>query len=231
MRQMFFAIVALLLGFSFVANAQMKLKLQPEFSQEQNSTLGNHDIESNLKLDIPPEATSQVSNEFLKMWFVGVLADASFPLGDFGDAWSTGFSGHVMLGYMVARSILLNLSVGYVSFSEKELIAGQDKSFSWIPILVGLNYIFNQEQKFMPFIGLALGLYFWHSSYSFTVNNQTYDGSDNNSYFGIAPRVGAYYLVSAAVLLTFSAQYDLLFTEGDSTTSLAVLVGAMFALH
>ena len=223
MRQMFFAIVALLLGFSFVANAQMNLKLQPEFSQEQNSTLGNHDIESNLKLDIPPEATSQVSNEFLKMWFVGVLADASFPLGDFGDAWSTGFSGHAMLGYMVARSILLNLSVGYVSFSEKESISNLDISFSWIPVLVGFNYIFSPEQKFMPYIGLALGMYFLRSSYG--------DFTNTDSYFGVAPQLGAYYLASAAVLLTFSAQYNLLFTSGSSTTSLAVLVGAMFALY
>jgi len=220
---MFIAIIALLLGFSFAANAQMKLKLQPDFSQEQNSTLGNHDLESNLKLDVPAEVTSQVSSEFLKTWFVGLLADASFPLGDFGDSWSTGFSGHAMLGYMIARSVLLNLSVGYVSFSEKESISNLDISFSWIPVLVGLNYIFSPGQKFMPYVGLALGLYFLRSSFG--------DFSNTDTYFGVAPQVGAYYVASAAVLLTFSAQYNLLFTEGSSTTSLAVLVGAMFALN
>ncbi len=223
MRQMFIAIIVLLLGISTVANAQMKLQLQPEFSQEQYASIGNHELESNLKLEVPSTVTNPAGSEFLKMWFVGILADASFPLGDFGDAWSTGFSGHAMLAYMVARSILLNLSVGYVSFSEKESISNLDISFSWIPVLVGLNYIFSPGQKFMPYIGFALGMYFLRSSYG--------DLSNTDSYFGVAPQLGAYYLASTAILLTFSAQYNLLFTEGNSTTSLAVLVGLMFALH
>jgi hypothetical protein len=206
----------------------MKLSLSTDISGEQTATLGNHDLETNLKLELPPGVANPGGNEFLKMWFVGILADATFPMGDFGDFWSTGFSAHAMVGYMIARSILLNLSVGYISYSLKESFENQDESYSWIPVLFGLNYIFNPGQKFMPFIGLAIGLYIAHHSYS--ISNFG-DGSNTSSEFGMAPRLGAYFLVSAAVLLTLTAEYNLVFSSGNSTTAFSILFGAMFAMN
>jgi outer membrane protein W len=159
------------------------------------------------------------------------MADATFPMGDFGDGWSTGFSGHAMVGYMIAKSILLNFSAGYVSFSEKESVEGSDNSFSWVPLLLGVNYVFNPGQKFMPYVGFALGLYLASYSFSYTdIFGQTYSGDESDSNFGIAPRIGAYYLASAALLIALSAEYNVIFTEGSSTTSLGVLLGFMYAL-
>lgn len=222
MKKVLFITAVVLIGFTFFANAQMKLNLSTDISGEQPATLGNHNLETNLKLELPPEVTNPGGNEFLNMWFIGILVDATFPLGDFGDFWSTAFSAHGMVGYMIARSLLLNLSVGYVSFSLKESIEGQDISFSWIPILLGLNYVFNPGQNFRPFIGLALGIYLLRSSFN--------DESFTDEEFGITPRLGAYFLVSAAILLSLTAEYNLLFSEGSSTTALGVLFGAMFAL-
>jgi outer membrane protein W len=235
MKKVLFITAVVLIGFTFCANAQMMLNLSTDISGEQSATLGNHNLETNLKLELPPEVTNPGGNEFLNMWFIGILADATLPLGDFGESWSTGFSAHAMVGYMIARSILLNIAIGYTSFSEKESQEGYDNSFSWIPLLVGLNYVFNPGKKFMPFIGLALGLYFVSSSYSFTYTlfgePQTQSGDANSTEFGIAPRLGAYYLVSAALLLSLTAEYNLIFSEGSSTTALGILIGAMFALH
>ena len=162
---------------------------------------------------LPPEVTNPGGNEFLKMWFVGILADATLPFSDFGDLASTGFSAHAMFGYMIARSLLLNLSVGYITFSEKESIAGFDNSWSWIPVLLGLNYVFNPGRKFMPFIGLGVGLYLLRYSFSYSFLGQTNEGSGTDTEFGIAPRLGAYYLVSAAILLSLTAEYNLIFSE------------------
>jgi len=75
----------------------------------------------------------------------------------------------------------------------------------------------------MPFIGLGVGLYFARLS----VNNL----SSSDSEFGITPRLGAYFLVSAAILLTLTAEYNMIFTSGESTTALGIMFGAMFALR
>ncbi len=228
----------LLILFSFIVvsslsiNAQMRLSLSQELTGERPTSLMENNLESNLKLELPPEVTNPAGGELLKMWFVGLLADATIPTGDFGDFWSTGFSAHAMLGYMIARSLLLNVSVGYVTFSEKETIQGADFSFSWIPIFVGLNYVFNPGKKFMPFIGAALGLYLINSSSpTYTILGQTYGGDETSTEFGITPRLGAYFLVSAAILLSISAEYNMIFTSGSTTSAIGILAGAMFALH
>jgi len=165
------------------------------------------------------------------MWFIGLMADATLPFGDFGDAVSTGFSAHVMFGYMIARSLLLNLSVGYVTFSEKESYEGWDQSYSWIPVLLGLNYVFNPGKKFMPFIGFGVGLYLLRASFSGSFYGETFDETVTNEEFGIAPRLGAYYLVSAAILLSLTAEYNMIFTSESTTSALGILFGAMFALR
>jgi hypothetical protein len=231
MRRTLFILFSFLVVSSLSLNAQMKLNLSQELTGERPTSFMENNLESNLKLELPPEVTNPDGNEFIKMWFVGLMADATFPLGDFGEGWSTGFSAHAMLGYMIARSLLLNISVGYVTFTEKESIEGYDASFSWIPVLLGLNYIFNPGKKFMPFIGLGVGLYLLSSSVSGSIFGQTFDVSATNTEFGIAPRLGAYFLVSAAMLLTLNAEYNMIFTSGSTTSAFGILFGAMFALH
>jgi len=231
MRRILFILFSFIIVSSLSINAQMKLNLSQEITGDQPTSFVNNDLESNLKLELPPEVTNPGGNEFLKMWFVGIMADATLPMGDFGDAVSTGFSGHVMVGYMIARGLLLNLSGGYVTFSEKESIEGVDQSYSWIPVLLGLNYVFNPGKKFMPFIGFGVGLYLLRASISGSFYGETFDETVTNEEFGIAPRLGAYFLVSAAILLSISAEYNMIFTEGSSTNALGILFGAMFALR
>ncbi|NNG27063.1 MAG: hypothetical protein HKM87_06025 [Ignavibacteriaceae bacterium] len=231
MKRTLFILFSFIVVSSLSINAQMKLNLSQEITGEQPTSFMENNLESNLKLELPPEVTNPAGNEFLKMWFVGLLADATLPMGDFGDSWSTGFSAHAMVGYMIARSLLLNVSAGYVTFSEKESVEGVDQSYSWIPIFLGLNYVFNPGKKFMPYLGVALGMYFISYSITQTIFGQTYDFSGNDSEFGITPRLGAYFLVSAAILLSISAEYNMIFTSGSTTSAIGVLFGAMFALH
>ncbi len=120
----------------------MKLNLSQELTGERPTSFMENNLESNLKLELPPEVTNPAGGEFLKMWFVGLLADATIPTGDFGDAWSTGFSAHAMLGYMIARSLLLNVSAGYVTFSEKESVQGARSKFFLDSNIVGIKLCF-----------------------------------------------------------------------------------------
>jgi len=232
MKKVVYSLLAVLIV-SSLSVAQMKLQLPAEISGETSQSFLNQSLESNLQLQVPSDVLAPAGDEFLKMWFVGIMADATFPMGDFGDAWSTGFSGHAIIGYMVARSILLNLSAGYITFSEKESVEGADNSYSWIPILLGANYVFNPGQKFMPFVGLALGLYLisYSYSYTYTILGQTFteSGDASDTEFGVAPRIGAYYLASAALLITIMAQYDLIFTSGSTTSALGAMLGFMYA--
>jgi outer membrane protein W len=229
MKKVVFTFLAFLIVSSFNF-AQMKLQLPTEITGEISHTFLNHDLESNLKLELPSNV-AKPGNEFMKMWLVGIMADVTFPMGDLGDAWSTAFSGHAMIGYMVARSILINLSVGYVKFTEKESVEGADVSFSWIPLLLGANYIFNPGKKFMPFIGFALGLYFISTSVSISSFGETYDESATDTEFGIAPRAGALFLISAATMISVALEYNMIFTSGSTSSALGILVGAMFAFH
>ncbi len=231
MRRTLFILFSFLVVSSLSINAQMKLNLSQELTGERPTSFMDNNLESNLKLELPPEVTNPGGNEFLKMWFVGLLADVSFPIGDFGDFWGTGFSAHAMFGYMIARSLLLNVGVGYVTFSEKESVPNQEWCNTWIPVSLGLNYIFHPGRKFMPFIGLAAVIYFVTSKYTRTVLNETRESSNSDSEFGIRPRLGAYFLVSAAILLTFAAEYNMIFTSGSTTSAFGVLFGAMFAFH
>jgi len=228
MKKVLYISLIALVGFTFSANAGMKLKLRSDLSNENTATLGNHNIESNMQLKLPVELAPSGKMELIKgLFLIGLAFDVAFPLGELGDSWSTGFSAHAMLAYMITRSILLDLSVGYIRFGEKESIEGFDQSYSWIPILLGLNYIFNSGQNFRPFIGLALGYYLIRLSFTFNSDEQSF----NNEEFGIAPRIGAYFLVSAAILLALTVQYNYLFSEGESSTAaLGILFSIMFAL-
>ncbi|MBT8378878.1 MAG: hypothetical protein KJN64_06595 [Ignavibacteria bacterium] len=221
-------------SFSF---AKMQLQLPTEITGEKSKTFLNHDLESNLKLELPQHVTTP-GGEFMKMWLVGIMADISFPMGDFGDVASIGFSGHAMIGYMIARSLLINLTIGYQTYGAKEEQEGFDYSASWVPLLVGLNYVFNPGKKFMPFIGFAVGLYFF--STTITIPSVTIPGfgtvgggeeTGSSTEIGIAPRAGFYYMLAATTMLAITLQYDVIFSEGSSTSALAAMVGAMFAFH
>ena len=133
MRKTLYFALTIFLVCAVSLSAEMKLKLRSDLAMNNNASFGNHQLESNLKLELPTTITNPGGSDFLKMWLIGIMADVTFPTGDLGEGWSTGFSGHAMVGYMIAKSILVYLNAGYVTFSEKDAVEGSDNSFSWIP--------------------------------------------------------------------------------------------------
>lgn len=241
MKRTLCCIIIALIGVTFSANAGMKLKLRSDISKEQTATFGNHNLKSNMQLKLPAEFAPSGRMELIKgLFLIGLMLDVTFPLGDdFTSFAGTGFSGHAFVAYMVARSIMLTLSAGYIKFGDKdsELEGGsysQTWSHSQIPILLGLNYLFNMKGALRAYIGFALGLFILRDSYKYTFFNETDEQSESNSKFGIVPRIGLMYM-TAAIILSLEVTYSLIFHEAGSEGSsnlaqFGMLFGIMFAL-
>ncbi|MEP0860341.1 MAG: porin family protein [Ignavibacterium sp.] len=153
----------------------------------------------------------------------------SFPTGDFGDGAGTGFGATGTFTYSVSPMLDVTGSVGYIKWGTKESIPGYEVSFSDIPIQVGLRYAFGKGQ-FLPYGSAEVGLHMLSSSVKGTLFGFTVDQSDTETKFGIAPGVGFLYKFNPKTSLDVSAKYNMIFTEGSSTTHLSVSAGVAFAL-
>jgi hypothetical protein len=248
MKKVLYITIIALIGVTFSANAGMKLKLRSDLSSERTATLGNHYFESNMQLKLPVELAPSGQMELLRgLFLIGLALDVAFPIGDeFSNFAGTGFSGHAFIAYMVARSLMLTLSVGYIKFGDVDssqdffgFISTQTNSHSQIPILFGLNYLFNMKGAVRVYLGLAFGMFLLCDTYSFTNNTifgQTESGEDSesSSKFGIVPRFGLMYM-TAAIIFSLEVTYSLIFheagSEGSSNlTQLGIVFAIMFAL-
>lgn len=218
---------------SSLSFAELKLKLSADLTGETHQSLINKNVESNLNLSIPPEIVTPPSDmkEFVKgMIMLGILADVSFPFGGdngFGHIAKTGFSGHVMAGYVVSTAFLLTLRAGYIKFgtnttdeSGPGYTASYEDKYSQVPILFGAYYLFATPGAFKPYLGLALGVFFQTYSFTWSYNynyfGQTYsdsfEGDASSTGFGVVPGAGFYYFLGS-VILTAAVEYAYIFSD------------------
>jgi len=245
MRRILLFVLSVILVSSLSLNAQMKLKLTQDITGETPQSLINHDLESNLNLELLPEATAPGGiKDFVKgMFLLGLLADVSIPFGDedtgFKHIAGTGFSGHVMANYLVAAQFILALRAGYIHFGTqtKEGDDGfgsyqYEDTYYQIPILLGAYYILTAGSAFKPYLGLAFGIFLqnysfvWNMQYeTFGPNNQeqsfSQEGDASSTGFGVVPSLGFYYIMGG-VVLQFAVEYALIFSNlpEPETTSL-----------
>jgi hypothetical protein len=244
MKKVLLLTIIALIGITFSANAELKLKLRSDLSNENIATLGNHNFESNMNLKLPANLAPAGEMELIKgLFLIGLAFDVTFPIGaDFSNFAGTGFSGHAFVSYMIARSLMLTFSAGYIKFGDKDFGDGTNFTQTWshsqIPLLFGLNYLFNMQGAFRAYVGLALGLFLikdsYKNSYTFGGQTQTEEGSESSSKFGVVPRVGFLYM-TAAIIFSLEVTYSLIFhkAEGEGSSNLAhlgILLGIMFAL-
>jgi opacity protein-like surface antigen len=157
---------------------------------------------------------------------VSVQAGVAFPTGDFGDGAGTGFGATGTFLYDVSPMFQVTGSVGYAKWGPKEdLPSGYDYSLSTVPVLVGGRYSFGKD-NFMPYVLAELGVHFLSS----TVESPFGKFSDSSTKFGFAPGVGFVYKFNPKVGLDVNVKYDLISTEGSSTTYVGVNAGVLFAL-
>lgn len=252
----FFTLLLVLLLFTSFVFAQMQLKLSDDLEQ-QFLTSPKQTLQSNMQLNLPAVSTaSPDALEFYKgLLMLGFLADVTFPLGgdeDFGHIAGTGFSGHVVLSYLLSPDFMLALRAGYIKFgtqtdegSEQGYTYRYEDSYSQIPILLGAYYLIQTKSAFRPYLGLALGVFLqryavkWEESYF--GQDWSLDESFTNTGFGIVPEIGFYYLLGSLVLQA-SAGFNLVLSDApaaeyDSTTedtgkanSISVNVGLSFPI-
>lgn len=214
---------------------QMQLKVSSETVQDNLAfSVNNQSYEAPLKLKVntssllPSVDRLRAMRMFLILNFVYALT-----MGDFNDAWSGAVGGSFTFAYLLASSaIMLTATVGYLSYLNKEdLPQGYDFSFSTIPILIGLRYLFLRNMAaFMPYLSLRLGLHLLKSTQKYSFAGFSDERSDSESKFGFNIGAGFMYLLSTAILLDFTLEYMSISADPDSINHIAFFLGLAYGL-
>ena len=80
----------------------------------------------------------------------------SFPIGNFGDAFNTGFGFGGSVGYGVSRDVLLSWAIAYHTF---EFSRDQEIDWSVTPMTFNADYRIPTNGSLAPWVGGGLGLY------------------------------------------------------------------------
>jgi hypothetical protein len=147
------------------------------------------------------------------------------PMGDFGDAVSTGFGINGVFSYFVNPQLIVTGTLGYWSFSAKGSNSTTSLTFSTIPLNGGIQYRFNKG-KFQPFISAETLLFF--NSVSLTYLG--YSQSDSKTEFGFIPGFGAAFPLENDIEIRAAIKYTIIFTSGSNTTFLGIMGGVHFRI-
>lgn len=165
---------------------------------------------------------------------LSVGGDVLIPMGTFGDAVSTGFGGSVRGQYDITPMFSAGLTVGYYTWSGKDVSGFTGPNFKGLPVRVFGKYYFMPAEQKVRVYGIAeLGLFFGSVDVpSFTILGVTYGGgTESSSDFNYAPGVGAEIgLGGGNTKLDVSVRYDGIATEGETSGSLGARVGVSFPL-
>ena len=150
-----------------------------------------------------------------------VQGGISLPMGTFGDGFDMGFGGAGTFMYTVAPNVALTGSAGYLMYSGKA--DGWDMSV--IPVTVGARYCF-PAGSVKPYASAEAGMFFSTVEWEIDMDSGDESGSD----FGFAVGGGVVIPVSPTVGVDVSAKYNMIMTEGESTSSIGIMAGVNFAL-
>ena len=155
----------------------------------------------------------------------GLTVGAQLPMGDFGDAYNTGFGFNAVGKYNLNDNMAVGLNVGYNSFGSD--IDGV--SSSMMPITALYEYHFGSNE-FKPYLGADIGLYnfSWKTKIDMGILG-TVEADDSKMYFGFAPTAGVLYDLSDSFGLCGNVKYHVVSTEGNSSSFLGINVGGIFS--
>lgn len=169
---------------------------------------------------------------------LSVGGDVLIPMGNFGNAYSTGFGGSVRGQYNITPMFSAGLTVGYYTWSGKDqnlgFITVKGGTFKGVPVRAFGKYYFVPESEKVRFYGIAeIGMFF--GSVDVPPINTPFGpiggGSASSTDFNFAPGVGVEFgLGSGNTKLDVSARYDVIATSGSSSGSLGARVGVNFGL-
>jgi hypothetical protein len=118
---------------------------------------------------------------------ISVKVGPAFPLVDFSDIFTTGFTGFVDVPYNLTEDLQVYLGLGFSHFTidnskltnqlreqGENATANIDAPYQLIPLVLGFNYSY-RYQHFWPYFTMSLGMYFQklEASGSLTTNGVT----------------------------------------------------------
>lgn len=153
---------------------------------------------------------------------IGVGADLSFPTGDFGEAFKTGFGGYVKGMYGIGEAGQITFTTGYSGFKMKDAIDEFKMTTSIIPLLAGYRHNF---QSFFAEGQLGYGIY--GVKVKTTMDEfEGLEGKDSEGAFTWALNAG--YVFNDKIEV--SARYQSGHKDGSSQSLFGLRVGYNFSL-
>ena len=162
-----------------------------------------------------------------------VQVGVGLPMGDFGDAFKTGFGGQGTFLYSLNPELTLTAAIGYYSFTNKDY---SDATFSTVPVLVGARYVLGKG-SFVPYAGAELGLHFCTIKVvapKFDFGFGSIGGgtsSTSESDFGFSPMVGFMMPLSPKLNLDVNLKYNIISTSGQSSNFIGINAGVQMPLN
>jgi|MudIll2142460700_1097286.scaffolds.fasta_scaffold14494_4 opacity protein-like surface antigen len=168
---------------------------------------------------------------------LGFNGGAAIPTGDFGDDFDMGWGGNALFIYHISPNADFTGSVGYITWSGKDSI---DATYSSIPVLIGVRYLFGKE-KIFGYGSAELGAHFTTLDLPEIDlgEGEVFGGSESNTYFGWALGAGLLYKINEKLDLDFSAKYNMILVgeedswnaESTSIDYISLMLGLEFGLN
>jgi hypothetical protein len=166
---------------------------------------------------------------------LSVGGDVLLPMGDFGDAVSTGFGGSVRFQYDINPMASVGLTSGYYIWSGKEVEGFSAPDIKGIPIRAFGKYYFMPKDEKKPRVYgiLELGVFLASADVpAYEILGTTYGGgTETSTDFNWAPGLGVEIpLGGGKTAVDISARYDAISAKGGTNGSIAARVGVNFML-
>jgi len=148
---------------------------------------------------------------------IGVSGSVGLPMGAFGDAAKLGVGATVTGKYALNEKMTVGANIGYLSFASDY----DGISWTFMPITALVEYNLGPA-----YIGADFGLY----SFGAKVEVEGVSANVSETYFGFAPVVGANFPISEKLVFNANAKYNVVMSEGESTSYVGINLGLLFKL-
>ena len=169
------------------------------------------------------------------MW-IGAGADILLPMGNFGDAFSTGFGGTALFQYDIRPEIGVGVETGYIVYTGKDYnVGGQNiegPNYSGLPLRAfGKYYFMTNPAALRVYAKAGLGVFFGSTGeQTQTIFGQTYTTpSVSSTDFNFAVGGGVEYPLTAngRTQLDASARYE----STDGNGAIGLRLGVNFRIN
>jgi len=145
------------------------------------------------------------------------------PVGEFGEVFKPGIGFTATGRYLIKEKFAVGLNIGYSGFGVKDL---DDYKASFVPVTVLAEYHLDLG-KVKPYGGMEMGLYRYRVSYKSGSIKET----STETYFGIAPTIGATYKLTPKFALLANLKYhNIVGDEESSGAYVGLNFGAQYSI-